>query len=86
MPEMDGLEATVEIRKREEELTVKDSDNSPLATRRSHIPITAMTAHAMAEHRQQCADAGMDDYVSKQINPEEFIDAIERQLSSHQTL
>ncbi len=66
MPEMDGLEATRKIRKRE---------------RSERIPIVAMTAHAMAEHRQQCLEAGMDDYVSKPVNPQQLVEVIERQLS-----
>ncbi|MDL1963890.1 MAG: response regulator [Deltaproteobacteria bacterium] len=103
MPVMDGLEATREIRKREEEfkaeslefkarsskLKAKDAASSDklsafsfqLSDRPEHVPIIAMTAHAMAGHRQECIDAGMDDYVSKPVNPEEVIEVIERQIS-----
>jgi PAS domain S-box-containing protein len=63
MPEMDGLEATEAIR-----ATEKDS--------KTHIPIIAMTAHAMAEDRQRCLDAGMDAYVSKPIDSDSLYDAI----------
>jgi PAS domain S-box-containing protein len=66
MPEMDGFEATAAIRLRE-------------GDRDSHIPIIAMTAHAMEEDRLHCLAAGMDDYVSKPVSPKSLIDAIERQ-------
>jgi CheY-like chemotaxis protein len=61
MPEMDGLEATREIRK------------LPGAR---HLPIIAMTAHAMDAERQRCFDAGMDDHLSKPIDPERLVGAL----------
>jgi signal transduction histidine kinase/DNA-binding response OmpR family regulator len=64
MPEMDGFEATAAIREKER-------------TTGSHIPIVAMTAHAMAGDREKCMAAGMDKYVSKPIRNKELFDAIE---------
>jgi len=64
MPEMDGLEATRIIRAGERGIG-------------QHIPIIAMTAHAMPRDREQCLGAGMDGYVSKPIGVKELFDAIE---------
>ena len=72
MPEMDGLEATREIRKREE-LTAQKKDAGF-----SHIPIIAMTAHAMKGDREMCLKAGMDDYLTKPIQPGKFGETIAR--------
>jgi len=67
MPEMDGFECTGLIRERE------------LITR-SHLQIIAMTAHAMKGDEARCLAAGMDGYLSKPIQPDEFFDVIERHL------
>ena len=63
MPEMDGYQATREIR----------SD-----PRFASFPIVAMTAHATIEERQKCLDAGMNGHVSKPINPSSLFDTLER--------
>jgi len=67
MPEMDGFETTAAIRRKEKE-------------KGGHMPIVAMTAHAMKGDRERCLVAGMDDYLSKPIQPKELIEVIERQL------
>jgi len=77
MPEMDGFEATREIRK----LETCDPQQSPIINHQSSIhsiPIIAMTAHAMTGDREKCIDAGMDDYVSKPIKPEALYSVINK--------
>jgi signal transduction histidine kinase/CheY-like chemotaxis protein len=65
MPEMDGFEATRIIRERE-------------SATHQHIPILAMTAHAMKGDRERCMAAGMDGYIAKPISPAELLAEIER--------
>jgi len=67
MPEMGGFEATAAIREQEQ------------ATQ-THLPIVAMTAHAMKGDRERCLEAGMDGYVTKPIQPQLLFDTIEALL------
>jgi two-component system, sensor histidine kinase and response regulator len=59
MPEMDGIEATIAIREKEK-------------AEGTHVPVIALTAHAMKGDQQRCLEAGMDEYLSKPIRPQEL--------------
>jgi two-component system sensor histidine kinase/response regulator len=72
MPGMDGFEATAQIREKE-----KRSGG--------HIPIIAMTAHALKGDQERCVAVGMDGYVSKPIRTSELFSAIERLLANKGT-
>jgi signal transduction histidine kinase/HPt (histidine-containing phosphotransfer) domain-containing protein len=70
MPEMDGLEATRLLRKRQ---MIGGYTNY-----QSRIIIVAMTAHAMQGDREKCIAAGMDDYLAKPVRPKDVRDMLER--------
>jgi CheY-like chemotaxis protein len=69
MPEMDGFAATKEIRRREQQTG-------------GHLPIVAMTAHAMKGDAERCLAAGMDDYVAKPIRRKTLYEALQRVAAS----
>ncbi len=67
MPEMDGYEAAVRIRRREEE-----------AGSRKRVPIIALTAHALVEYREKSYASGMDDYLTKPLTPDKLYGMVHR--------
>ena len=69
MPDMDGIEATAEIRRLE-------------AALRRHTPILALTANAMKGDRERCLGAGMDGYIAKPLRSEKLFEAIAGALGS----
>ncbi len=72
MPVMDGYVATDRIRKMEQ-------------SRGGHVPIIAMTAHAMKGDREKCLAAGMDDYVAKPIFENDFYNTIDKWLRKEES-
>jgi two-component system sensor histidine kinase/response regulator len=70
MPEMDGYEATAEIRCRE------------LEEGNHHIPIVAMTANALEGDREKCISIGMDDYISKPVRSQALAEVLEKFFAS----
>ena len=68
MPEMDGLDATAMIREKER-------------SSGKHVPIIAMTAHAMVGDKERCLAAGMDGYVSKPLRSQELFELMEKILA-----
>ena len=74
MPEMDGYEATAQIR----------DPKSPVLNH--EVPIIAMTAHAMTGDREKCLKAGMNDYVSKPVDPMALANELEKWLPTQKAI
>jgi CheY-like chemotaxis protein/HPt (histidine-containing phosphotransfer) domain-containing protein len=75
MPDMDGYEATRRIR------ALEAQGNLPHSAAGGRLPIIALTANAVKGDRERCLEAGMDDHVSKPINPKVLVKKIESTLS-----
>ncbi len=73
MPVMDGLTAAFKIRQWEQKAG-------------GHVPIVATTAHALKTDRQRCLSAGMDEYISKPLLPDQLFPAIENAIRKSQTV
>lgn len=67
MPEMDGFVATMKIREREGNL--------------QHTPIIALTSHGSEEARENCLDAGMDDFLTRPLEPDQLRRTLEAWVS-----
>jgi len=74
MPEMDGFEAATSIRTNE---ALQADDGPP-----ERVPIIALTANAMKGDRERCLAAGMDDYLSKPLKPQQLLATVEKWLAS----
>jgi CheY-like chemotaxis protein len=72
MPEMDGLEATALLRQSEKGTG-------------AHLPVIAVTAHAMKGDRELCLAAGMDDYISKPLRAQDLTGALDALFSPKRT-
>ena len=76
MPEMDGYETTRRLRMLEAGAATEGRDDG----RAAHIPIVAMTAHAMKGDRERCLEAGMDDYLSKPFTRAQLAEVLQRSV------
>jgi CheY-like chemotaxis protein/HPt (histidine-containing phosphotransfer) domain-containing protein len=74
MPGMDGFAATREIRNWE-----RGEENGPIL--KNHIPIIAMTAHAVKGIKKECLEAGMDDYIAKPLRRKELLSMVEKWIT-----
>ena len=70
MPDVDGFEATAAVRQLETETG-------------KHLPIIAMTAHALRGDRERCLEAGIDDYVFRPVRMKDLVTAVENVLAAY---
>ncbi len=77
MPEMDGLEATRRIRAAEQTGALQPTSGV------RHLPIIAMTAHALESDRQLCLEAGMDDVITKPVKPRVLGETLARMMREY---
>lgn len=93
MPEMDGFQTATAIREREAQGTrpvgpreiQAAAAGSPGGGRSAHIPIVALTTASQPGVREKCLAAGMDDYLTKPINPAALYACVEKHLSPQAT-
>ena len=87
MPTMDGLTATAMIRALEQEQPLPQPLTEPLLSdltvrlRGGHLPIVAMTAHAMSEDRDMCRATGMDGYITKPFQPAQLVTILHEMMA-----
>lgn len=91
MPEMDGFQTATAIRLREAQSSsaptprvIPDASRQRTDLRGAHIPIIALTTATQAGVREKCLAAGMDDYLTKPINPRALYAAVEKHLGNQQ--
>ena len=77
MPQLDGYDAARAIRQRERSAA---SEGEGVESRNAHVPIIALTAHAMSGDREACLAAGMDDHLSKPFSKHQLAEMLDRWL------
>jgi len=90
MPEMDGYQTAAAIRQYEKDSSAAstprqspDASREPTSEHGKRIPIIALTTASQPGVREKCLAAGMDDYLTKPINPRSLYTTVEKHLGSH---